>query len=142
MLVKELMTKNPITVDPETSVLQAWSLMQDRQVDTLPVLEEGRLVGVVNDPDLRLALPSPATSLEAHEINYLLDTMPVADLMAKPAATTAPTVPLEEAARILLRPGVQALPVLEDDRLVGILTRFDVLQTFACGPDDALTPAA
>ena len=142
MLVRDAMTKDPVTVNPETSVFRAWKVMQDRQVDNLPVLEGRRLVGMVTDPDLRLVLPSPATALDAREISYLLDTLPVSEVMAETVTTTTPSTPLRVAARLLLRAGVRALPVMEGDRLVGILTRSDVLASFLGASAPALQRAA
>ena len=134
MLARNRMTKDPLTVDPGTSMFIAWKLMQDRRIRHLPVVDAGRLVGIVTDRDLRLALPSPATSLEAHEVNYLLDKMTVSEVMTKAVIATTPSALLEEAAATLLRHRIGALPVIEGDRLVGILTRSDVLASVAAPP--------
>lgn len=134
MSVREWMTKDPLTVSPQTSVFRAWRVMQERRIKHLPVLDGDRLMGIVSDSDLRLALPSPATSLEAHEINYLLDRMTVSEVMAKPVVTVTISTPLQDAARTLLRHRIGALPVMEGGALVGILTRSDVLGSFAAIP--------
>ena len=134
MSVREWMTKDPLTVSPQTSVFRAWRVMQERRIKHLPVLDGDRLMGIVSDSDLRLALPSPATSLEAHEINYLLDRMTVSEVMAKPVVTVTISTPLQDAAWTLLRHRIGALPVMEGGALVGILTRSDVLGSFAAIP--------
>ena len=128
MLVRDWMTKDPLTAEPKTSIKAAWKLMQDRRIRHLPVVEERRLVGIVTDCDLRRVLPSPATSLEIHELHYLLDRLTVSEVMTKDVITTAPFTPIAEAARTLLRNRIGALPVLEGGALVGILSQVDVLE--------------
>ncbi len=134
MLVREWMTKDTITVEPTTSVEAAWRLMQERRIRHLPVVVEGRLVGIVTDRDLRRVLPSPATSLEIHELRYLLDKLTLAEVMTKDVITTIPFTPIIDAARTLLRNRIGALPVVQGGMLVGILSQTDVLE--------ALTSAA
>ncbi len=128
MLVREWMTKDPITLGPQTSLFRAWKLMKDRRIRHLPVMEDGRLVGIVTDRDLRLVLPSPATALEAHELNYLLDKLTVSEAMTKDVVTTTPSASIADATRALLRNRIGALPVLAGPILVGILTRADALE--------------
>ena len=131
MLVREWMTKDPITVGPHTSIFRAWKLMKDRRIRHLPVMEDGSLVGLVTDRDLRLVLPSPATSLEAHELNYLLEKLTVAEAMTKDVITTTPSASIAEATRTLLRNRIGALPVLAGAILVGIPTRADALEVLS-----------
>ncbi len=130
MLVREWMTKDPLTVGPTTSVEAAWRLMQERRIRHLPVVVEGRLVGIVTDRDLRRVLPSPATSLEIHELRYLLDKLTLAEVMTKDVITTTRFTPVTDAARTLLRNRIGALPVVQGGMLVGILTQADVLEAF------------
>lgn len=128
LLVRDWMTKDPLTAEPKTSIKAAWKLMQDRRIRHLPVVEQRRLVGIVTDRDLRRVLPSPATSLEIHELHYLLDRLTVSEVMTKDVITTTPFTPMAEAARTLLRNRIGALPVLEGGALVGILSQVDVLE--------------
>ncbi len=130
MDVKAWMTRNPITAAPTMSIKVAWKLMQDRRIRHLPVVDAGRLVGIVTDRDLRRVLPSPATSLEIHELHYLLDKLTLAGVMTKDVITTTPFTPIAKAARTLLRNRIGALPVLEGGTLVGILSQTDVLEAF------------
>ncbi len=134
MDVKAWMTKDPITAEGTMSIKAAWRLLQERRIRHLPVVEAGRLVGIVTDRDLRRVLPSPATSLEIHELNYLLDKMTLGEVMTKDVITTTPFTQISDAARTMLRNRIGALPVLEGGRLVGILSQTDVLE--------ALTSAA
>ncbi len=131
MLVREWMTKDAITVGPQTSIFRAWDLMKDRRIRHLPVMDDGRLVGIVTDRDLRLVLPSPATTLEAYELNYLLDKITVSEVMTKDVITTAPSASIANAARVLLGKRIGALPVLAGPILVGILTRADALEALS-----------
>jgi acetoin utilization protein AcuB len=130
MLVYDWMTRDPLTVGPKTPVQTAWMLMQDRGIRHLPVLDGGRLVGIVTDRDIRLVLPSPATSLAAQEITYLLVKMTVAEVMTRDPLVATPSMSLQDAATTLLRRRVGALPVMAGDRLVGILSHSDVLRAF------------
>src|SRR5215813_4056885 len=78
--VRDLMTPAPLAISPETSVHEAYRLMQDQRLGHLPVCEDGRLVGLLSERDLRLVLPSPATSLAAHEVHSLLERLTVAEI--------------------------------------------------------------
>jgi acetoin utilization protein AcuB len=104
--------------------------MQDQRLSHLPVCEDGRLVGLLSERDLRLVLPSTATSLAAHEVHYLLDRLTVAAIMTRFPVTIGPDQALTEAASRMLSHHVQALPVTANRRLVGILTRTHLLYVF------------
>ncbi len=128
--VQEIMTETPTTVTPGTSVSEAHKLMQQHQIRHLPVLDTGRLVGMVSDRDLRSVLPSPATSLSVWEINYLLDKLTVGEVMTRSMVTVTSHCPVAEAVSQMLGGKIGALPVVEDSRVIGILTRTDVLRAF------------
>lgn len=87
MLVREWMTPNPLTVDPDTPVLEAINLLKQKGFRRLPVVKEGRLLGLVTDKDLKDAMPSKATTLSVWEMNYLLSKLTVKEVMAKPVIT-------------------------------------------------------
>ena len=128
--VGDIMSVSPVTIALSTSVHEAQALMQQRKIRHLPVLQDGRLVGIISDRDIRLALPSPATSLSVWEIRHLLDKLTVSEVMTYFVMTTAPDCPVTEAVGRMLGHKVGALPVIEDRRVVGILTRTDILRAF------------
>lgn len=133
MRVDELMTRDVVTISPETPVIDARALMTKRRIRHLLVTEAGRLVGIVTDRDIRLNLPSPATSLSMWEINYLLTRLTTKEVMTKAVITVAPTRDAREAARIMLDHKIGALPVLDEVRVVGIITESDLVRAFAEG---------
>lgn len=130
MRVKNWMSTSPTTVSSKTPVSEARELMQRRVIRHLLVLEGDRLIGIITDRDIRLNLPSPATSLSVWEINYLLSKLTVGETMTKSVITVEPEQPIEEAARLMLDHRIGALPVVADGRLVGILTETDLLRAF------------
>jgi len=130
MLVEKRMKPNPITVGPHDSFRHAMNLIRQRGIRHLPVLDSGRLVGIVTDRDIRQASPSPATSLEMHELHYLLEKVKVCDVMTAKVITVTPDTPIEEAARLMLAHRIGSLPVLRGTLLVGIITETDMLQAF------------
>lgn len=130
MKVGEFMSRDLVTVSPKEAVTVAEHLMKAKRIRHLPVVSDGALVGIVSDRDVRRVLPSPATSLEIHELHYLLDKIQVASVMAREVITVTPETPIESAADLLLRHKIGALPVLDGVRLVGIISEVDVLQAF------------
>ena len=134
MNVRDLMTTSPITVSPETPVLEARQLMVEKRIRHLLVANGPKLVGIITDRDIRLNLPSPATSLSVWEINYLLARMTVASAMTKNVVTVGPRQQAREAAQLMLDRRIGALPVVDGDGLVGIITETDLLRAFVKTP--------
>ena len=130
MNAREMMHTNVVTVAPETSIAQAQKLMQDHGIRHLPVVSVERLVGIVTDRDLRNALPSQATTLLVGEINYQMDTTPIETCMTRRVIAIHPQDPIIDGARQMLEGTFGCLPVVEADRLVGIITEIDLLQGF------------
>jgi acetoin utilization protein AcuB len=130
MLVEKRMKQHPVTVSPEDSFRHAMTLIRQKGFRHLPVVEGDRLVGIVTDRDIRQASPSPATSLEVHELHYLLERVKVREIMTKRVYTVAPDTPIEEAARLMLQHKIGGLPVLDGGRLTGIITETDILAAF------------
>jgi len=131
MLVGDRMTKRPITVDEDIGLDQALELMHSEKVRRLPVLDkQGRLVGIVSELDLLKASPSPATSLSIYELPYLLSKITMHDIMTKDVVTVTEDTPLEEAALVMAENKIGGLPVMRDDKLVGIITETDMFKTF------------
>lgn len=137
MRVREIMNREPITVAPEMSVSDARALMKKRGIRHLPVTEDGRMAGVITDRDIRLCLPSPATSLSVWEINYLLARLTVGQVMSKTVLIVEPERDARDAARIMMEHVIGALPVVDGDQLVGIVTETDFLRAFAALADSA-----
>jgi CBS domain-containing protein len=126
------MTPEPVAVPGQTSVLDARNLMIARRIRHLLVASgDGELLGLVTDRDIRLALPSPATSLSVWEINYLLARLTVENVMSRELVVTWPEATLGDAARAMIDHKIGALPVLDGDRLVGILTEGDFVKASA-----------
>jgi len=129
MRIRDMMTKNPFTVEPEMLVLDAQKIMRENNIRRLPVVEKGKLVGIVTKHDLLEAAPSPATSLSVYELNYLLAKMKVRDIMRKNPVTVSPDTPFEEALRIGQEKKVGSFPVVDEKgKLVGISTESDILR--------------
>jgi acetoin utilization protein AcuB len=123
------MKVNLIPVSPTTTCSDAFRLMQEKEIDKLPVLtEEGHLVGIVTQKDLLYALPSSAALLSISEIDDLFGEMTVARVMTRRIISVSEDCPLEEAARILVDNKIGSLPVLRSHCLVGMITRADVFR--------------
>ncbi len=131
MLVHEWMTPNPQTVTSTLPIMDAMRLLRDNIFRRLPVTDdEGNLVGIVTEKDLKEATPTKATSLSIYELNYLLSKLNLADVMVREVASVQSDSPLEEAALIMEENGISGLPVLKGTKLVGIVTITDVLRAF------------
>ncbi len=128
MRVRDLMTKNPITVDSETLVMDARKIMEENNIRRLPVVDKGKLVGIVTMHDLLMASPSPATSLSVYELNYLLAKMKVKEIMKRNPITVSPDTTFEEALRIGQEKRIGSFPVMENGKLVGITTESDLVR--------------
>ncbi len=131
MLVRDRMTPNPITAQPETTHKQAAELMREHDFHHLPVVDKrGRLVGIIVEDDLLAAQPSSATTLSIYEIHSLLSKLELKEIMRRPVYTVTGECSLEEAAGLMLKHDIGCLPVMEADRIVGIITDTDIFQTF------------
>jgi len=130
MLVKDKMNRQVITIEPQTTVPDALALMEEKRVRRLPVVEQDRLVGIVTLLDLVRASPSPATSLSIWELNYLLAKLPVKDVMAKKLYTVRMDAPIDEAAALLRENRIGGLPVVDNGKIVGIITETDIFTAF------------
>ena len=129
MLVKDWMTLEPITVTPDTSVMKASQIMKENNIRRLPVLDDkAKVVGIVTDRDLKEASPSKATTLDVHELYYLLSELKVKDIMSRKVITIKPGDTVEKAAVIMLEHKITGLPVVDNGKLVGILSQGDVFR--------------
>ena len=131
MLVGNRMTKRPVTVNADATVDNALALMHSEKIRRLPVVDKaGKLVGIVSELDLLKVSPSPATSLSIYEIPYLLSKITMQDIMTEDVITVTEDTPLEEAALIMAENKIGGLPVMRDDKLVGIITETDLFRIF------------
>ena len=125
------MTQDPVTITPDTPVMDALRIIKERNFRRLPVMENGQLIGITTRKDLKDAMPSKATTLSVWELNYLLSKLTVAEIMARPVVTAAENEYLEDAALRMLEHRVGGLPVLNDaGRLTGVITTRDILEAF------------
>ena len=132
MLVKNVMTKNPITITPECSVTEAKALMNKKNIGKLPVVDKNfKLVGMITKNDIAKATPSDATTLDMFEISYLLSKLTVEKVMVKNVITVPDTEVVENAAKIMLDNSIGCVPVMSGDLVVGIITESDLFKLFA-----------
>lgn len=128
MYVGRIMKTDLVTVPQETSLLEARDLLRGKKIAHLLVVDKKeKLLGVVSDRNLKESWASNATTLSVHELNYILDKVTVGMIMGKTIITTTPDTTIERAAHILQENRISALPVLEKEDLVGIITTNDVL---------------
>jgi len=125
MYVRDIMTTNVVTIPSSTSIIEAKRIMQAHRFRRLPVVDKGRLVGTVTERRLESVSPSKATSLTVWELSYLLDKTPVKEIMERDVVTVTPDMTLEESLTIAQTSKVGSLVVMEDGRVVGILTTND-----------------
>src|SRR5512137_1798090 len=100
MLVRNWMSQNVVTVEEDTSMQEATKLLKQHGIRMLPVVREGQLVGVVTDRDLKRASPSDATTLDVHELNYLISKIKVKSIMTKAPVSVPPDLTVEETAEV------------------------------------------
>lgn len=128
MLVKMWMTEKVITAPPDMPIMEAAKLMKREGIRRLPIVHKGKLVGIVSQCDIQEASPSDATSLSIWELNYLLARTTLEEIMTRDLVTISPDTPVEEAALLMRERKVGGLPVVEDGKLVGIITESDIFE--------------
>ncbi|AMK10298.1 MAG: CBS and ACT domain-containing protein [Pseudodesulfovibrio sp.] len=130
MLVANWMTTDVITITPERSMMKASKLMKDKGISRLPVVDaEGRILGILSDRDIKDASPSKATTLDMHELYYLLSEIKIQDIMTKKVVTIRDTETVEKAAVLMLEGNFGGLPVVdEQNKVVGIITDTDIFK--------------
>jgi acetoin utilization protein AcuB len=129
LLVENWMNPNVITVDADDSMLDATKLLKEHNIRHLPVLEKGKLVGVITDRALKRAAPSDATALEAHELLYLIANIKVREIMTKNPITVPYNYTIEEAADLLLQARISGMPVVgKDGDVIGTITQTDLFK--------------
>jgi len=126
MLVKDWMAAPVFSVGAEASISEVINLMREKKVKHIPVTAEGVLLGVISDRDIKQHSPSKGTSLDIFELNYLLAKTKAREIMKSKVLTTSPETPVEEAAMALYDNNIGCLPVVENGKLVGIISDRDM----------------
>lgn len=130
MFVKDIMTRDVITISPETTFYEAMEIIRTKGVRRLPVVKDGKVVGIVAEKDLLKASPSQATTLDVWELTTLLSKLKVKQIMKKDVVYVHPSTPIEEAAKIMSDKKIGSLLVMEEEKLVGIITETDIFKVF------------
>lgn len=130
MAVKDFMTKRVVFIDPDTSIAHAADLMREQNLHRLPVMDHGKLVGLVTEGTIAEATPSKATTLSIYEMNYLLNKTKVKDVMVRDVFTLDEDASLEDAVYLMFKHKVGILPVMKGDELRGVITDRDVFNAF------------
>ena len=128
MLVMNWMSKTVVTVDVNDSMENAMKLLKENDINMLPVMEKGKLVGVVTDRDVKRSSASDATTLEIHELLYLVSKIKVKDIMTKDPVTVPSDYTIEETAQVLLENNISGVPVVDKKRVVGTITQTDIFR--------------
>jgi acetoin utilization protein AcuB len=139
-LVRDWMTADVITAPPSMSLPEALQLMAQRNIRRLPVVDRGKLVGIVTRGDLRGAQPSQATSLSVFELHYLVGRIMLDQIMTRTPVTVTDTMRIQDAAKLMLQRKISGLPVLKDGQLVGIITESDIFRLVVRTWQDAPEP--
>ncbi|MGD8770091.1 MAG: CBS and ACT domain-containing protein [Desulfobacterales bacterium] len=139
MYVGRVMNTYLVTVSPDTTIIKAKDIIEQKKINHLLVVDENeKLLGLISDRDVKQSWASPATTLSVHELNYLLTQLTVEMIMKKKIITISPDTTIEMAALIMQENRISALPVMEAEKLVGIITTTDVLEVLlrAIGVDE------
>jgi len=129
MLVKNWMSKKVITIGENDSMQDAINLTKQHKINMLPVMKKEKLVGIVSDRDLKKASASDATTLDVHELLYLISKIKIKDIMSKKPVTVPFDFTIEETASLLLENNISGAPVVDNDKqLVGVITQADIFK--------------
>jgi len=129
MLVKNWMSKEVVTVDINNSMMEATKKLKEHNIGMLPVMKKGKLVGIVTDRDLKKASASDATTLEIHELLYLVSNIKVKDLITKDPITVPPDYTIGETAELLLEKNISGVPVVgKNGEVAGVITKADIFR--------------
>jgi acetoin utilization protein AcuB len=128
MFVRNYMSSNPITIGLDVSFPEAMGMLRRQKIRRLPVVDKGKLVGIIVEKDLLSNQPSPATTLSIHEMYALLERLRVRQIMSRPVITVEGDCPVEEAARIMVERKIGCLPVMDGEKLAGIITETDIFK--------------
>ena len=130
MFIRNRMTKEPFTIPSSTTIADAVALFREKDFKVFPVVDNGKISGILTKSDIQSVSPTKATSLSIFEVNYFLSTITVKSAMTKKVITIEAGSLLEEAAVIMRENKISTLPVMEDGELVGIITESDIFDAF------------
>jgi len=130
MFVGERMSRPVISISKEMPIHDVLALFKKERIRRAPVIESGKLIGIVSDKDLLNASPSPVTTLSVWEMNYMLSKITVKNVMTRKVTTVDFDTPIEEAARIMADNKIGGLPVMKDKQVVGMITETDLFKIF------------
>ena len=134
MLVRDRMTCDPVVITTDTSLKEALEIVRSKPFRHLPVLDEnGKLVGIVTEKSLVYASPTSTTALSVFEVDYILSRTKVGQIIQGSVISVGPDWPVEEAARVMVDRRIGCLPVVEDDKLIGIISDTDIFRVFVEG---------
>ena len=131
MQIRDWMAKNVFTVEEDTSLMRVTRIMTENKIRRLPVVDDGRVVGIITDRDVKDASPAKTTTLDVHELYYLFSEIKVQDIMTRNPIVLSGNDSLEKAAVIMLETKISGIPVTdENNNLIGLLSETDVLRGF------------
>lgn len=130
MIVGKRMSSPILTVSPKLPITEAITMMKQENIRHLVVMDKNKMVGLITQNELEKAMPSQATSLSIWEINYLIDSIKVENVMIRDVITATEDMPVEEAARIMADEKISCLPVVRGTEVVGIITEVDLFHLF------------
>lgn len=128
MLARDYMTRDVATIHPDDFLIDVRKRMLEEGMRHVPVVDDGKLAGIISLNTIRDAAPSKATDLSIHEIHYLLSKMRIRDVMKKEVITCGPDDHVEDIAKIMQNKRIGAVPVVEQGRLLGVLTNDDMFR--------------
>lgn len=131
MLVQDIMQTKLVTATLDMPLMKVLRLLQGRGFRHVPVVENAALVGIISDRDVKQSMVSAATSAEGRERDHLIERLTAGQIMTRPVRTIGPMFTVEDAVKLMVTHRISAVPVIEDERLVGIVTETDVLRLFA-----------
>jgi len=130
MFVGDRMSRPVISVSPDTPINEVLAMFKKEHIRRAPVMKDGKLIGIVSERDLLNASPSSATTLSIWEMNYLISKVKIKNVMSKKVITVEKETPIEEAARIMADKKIGGLPVVDADKVVGMITETDLFKVF------------
>lgn len=130
MFVGERMSRPVITVSPDDPINDVLAMFRKEHIRRAPVMRKGKLAGIVSETDLLNASPSDVSTLSIWEMHYLLSKVTVKRVMSKKVTTVSVNTPIEEAARIMADNKIGGLPVMNNGKVVGIITETDLFKIF------------